>query len=131
MSRGRRNNNPLNIRRTKDKWKGMSDIQSDSAFVQFDHVIYGFRAAFRIIKNNISSCNTIRKIITRWAPPTENFTKDYIKFVSQRLGYNPDAIISYSDIDLMVELVYSLAYYESAFWFDRTEIRIAYDLEKV
>ena len=35
LPRGIRNHNPLNIRRSKDQWKGMAEVQSDRAFVQF------------------------------------------------------------------------------------------------
>ena len=33
IPRGIRNNNPLNIRRSKDRWKGMAEAQTDGAFV--------------------------------------------------------------------------------------------------
>ncbi len=35
LPRGIRNHNPLNIRRSKDQWKGMAEVQNDRAFVQF------------------------------------------------------------------------------------------------
>jgi len=41
--------------------------------------------------------NTIRKAITRWAPPSENKTDDYVKFVSQRSGIDPDKEIDFSN----------------------------------
>ena len=33
IPRGIRNHNPLNIRRSKDQWKGMAEVQSDRANV--------------------------------------------------------------------------------------------------
>ena len=33
---------------------------------------------------------TVRKIISRWAPPVENDTDAYIKDVAQRLGVDPN-----------------------------------------
>ena len=31
LPRGIRNHNPLNIRRSKDQWKGMAEVQTDRA----------------------------------------------------------------------------------------------------
>ncbi len=46
--RGIRNNNPLNIRRTRDKWKGMKALQSDAQFAQFESMEWGWRAALAL-----------------------------------------------------------------------------------
>ena len=43
IPRGIRNNNPLNIRRSKDKWKGMRAVQSDAQFCQFESLEWGWR----------------------------------------------------------------------------------------
>ena len=48
LPRGIRNNNPLNIRRSKDKWKGMRAVQSDAQFVQFESLEWGWRAALAL-----------------------------------------------------------------------------------
>ena len=47
MTRGLRNNNPLNIRRNKTKWQGLSVTQTDKSFFQFKTMAYGYRAAFK------------------------------------------------------------------------------------
>ena len=31
LARGIRNHNPLNVRRSKDQWKGMAEVQTDRA----------------------------------------------------------------------------------------------------
>ena len=41
MKRGIRNNNPLNIRHSADKWQGASETQTDKSFVQFKSMAYG------------------------------------------------------------------------------------------
>ena len=43
------NNNPLNIRRSKDQWQGMKKTQSDSSFCQFETFEDGWRAAFVLL----------------------------------------------------------------------------------
>lgn len=85
MVRGVRNNNPLNIRLNRqNKWKGAVLVNTDGEFEQFVDMVYGFRAAFRLLRNYISryKCNTIRKIISRWAPESDgNNTERYIQRV--------------------------------------------------
>ena len=49
LPRAIRNNNPLNIRRSKDKWKGLRAQQTDAAFCQFESMEYGWRAAFWLL----------------------------------------------------------------------------------
>jgi hypothetical protein len=41
--------------------------------------------------------NTLRGVISRWAPPSENDTESYIKNVSQKTGIKPDEKIDLSD----------------------------------
>ena len=93
LPRGIRNHNPLNIRRSKDKWKGMAKVQTDSAFVQFESLEWGWRAAFYLLTrtyyHKYRLC-TIRKIIEKWAPPNENKTDAYINNVSRLTGIAPD-----------------------------------------
>ena len=101
-SRGIRNNNPLNIRRSKDKWQGQSNYLTppgkggdggESEFCQFYSMEYGWRAAFMILCRTYYKkygLKTIRAIISRWAPPKENNTAAYIRHVSDYTGIGPD-----------------------------------------
>ena len=85
--RGLRNNNPLNIRHSKDQWQGTATTQTDKDFVQFQNMAYGYRAAWRILNTYYKKLKerkkhfTVENIIHRWAPPTENDTKAYIRTV--------------------------------------------------
>ena len=143
LSRGIRNHNPLNIRRSKDQWKGqvereqsqaclnsaerdglrpevkgMAEVQSDRAltdgrlcsgsadskqasvctrydaeFVQFKSLEFGWRAAFYLLTRTYYHkyrLYTIRGIISRWAPSSENDTSAYIQNVSRLTGIDPD-----------------------------------------
>jgi len=93
LPRGIRNNNPLNIRRSKDKWKGMRPVQSDAQFVQFESLEWGWRAAFYLLTRTYYHkyrLFTIRAIVTKWAPAIENNTKAYIANVSRLTGIDPD-----------------------------------------
>ena len=93
LPRGIRNNNPLNIRRSKDQWKGMAEVQTDGAFVQFKTLEYGWRAAFYLLTRTYYHkyrLYTIRAIISKWAPPCENNSKAYVENVSRLTGIDPD-----------------------------------------
>ena len=50
MKRGQRNNNPLNIRHSADRWEGVRKEQTDKSFVQFKSMAYGYRAAWKILQ---------------------------------------------------------------------------------
>ena len=91
--RGIRNNNPLNIRRSGDKWQGLKTLQEDKEFFQFETIEWGWRAAFVILCKTYYGkykLRTIRDIVSRWAPPKENNTEAYIRHVSDYTGIGPD-----------------------------------------
>ena len=93
IPRGIRNNNPLNIRRSKDKWKGMRAVQSDAQFCQFESLEWGWRAAFWLLTRTYYHkyrLFTIRSIVQKWAPAIENNTQAYIANVSRLTGIGPD-----------------------------------------
>ena len=98
-SRGIRNNNPLNIRLSSDKWQGQippsptGEGRGEAVFCQFESMEYGWRAAFVILCKTYYGkykLKTIRALITRWAPPKENNTEAYIRRVTDRIGIAAD-----------------------------------------
>ena len=109
--RGIRNNNPLNIRLSKDKWQGQinpsgnanvndndnnSSLKGESDFCQFYTMEYGWRAAFVILCKTYYGkykLRTIRDIVSRWAPPKENNTPAYIRHVSDYTGIAPNKVL--------------------------------------
>lgn len=96
MTRGLRNNNPGNIRRGAN-WQGMAATQTDSAFIQFLTPEYGIRAIAKLMQTYQKlGLQTIRQIINRWAPPTENNTDAYIAAVSRDMGIGPDTVLLYA-----------------------------------
>jgi len=99
MARGIKNNNPGNIRHGGSRWQGMSDIQNDSDYVQFDDPVYGIRALAKLLKNYQSryGLKTINEIINRWAPPSENITTAYVANVARIVGVDKDAEINVAD----------------------------------
>lgn len=87
-------NNPGNIRKSPDVFNGEVPT-ANCCFKAFESMAYGYRAMFVILYNNIKGGNnTMRGLISKWAPPTENNTNSYIESVSQMTGISPDKIIS-------------------------------------
>ena len=63
---------------------GLRVIQQDASFCQFETMEYGWRAAFYLLTRTYYHkyrLYTIRDIISRWAPPSENDTGAYIQNV--------------------------------------------------
>lgn len=89
-ARGIRNNNPGNLRHG-DKWQGLTEKQTDSAFCQFKSMEYGCRALMKTLQTYHAKydLDNIEGIIARWAPTNENDTMSYINSVSKRLAVNP------------------------------------------
>lgn len=108
--RGIRNNNPLNIR-IGNTWLGEVPNPTDSDFEQFVHVKYGLRAGFCILRRYIRRYkrNTVRKIVTAWAPSTENNTERYIELVCKFGCLDPDEEIRFEDSLTMCSLVQAMA----------------------
>ena len=129
MTRGIRNNNPLNIRHGKSQWQGMHEKQTDKQFVQFKERVYGYRAAFVLLKNYIGKGkDTIGKIIAKWAPSSDgNNTQNYINYVSSTTGINASHALRWEDKDDLVEIVRSMAHMESGIIEDKALIEEAYE----
>ena len=52
-------------------------------------------------------------MISRWAPPTENHTDNYVKAVSDRSGTPPDSRITATNRDVMVPIVAAMSCVEN------------------
>ena len=114
--RGIRNNNPLNIRHSADRWQGACGEQKDKSFVQFKSMAYGYRAAWKTLQSyynrfcHQSKPYTVRNIISRWAPPKENDTEAYIRTVLRLSGIGgkenllpPENVDSYHRLGKLLE----------------------------
>lgn len=89
-SRGLRNLNPGNIRRSKVRYKGEKVHSTDSAFKQFESLEAGYRAMFVLLHTYRvrGYGSTICQMVSRYAPPSENNTEAYIARVekSSKIG---------------------------------------------
>jgi len=115
-SRGIRNHNPGNIRLSKDKWQGLAPSQPDKEFFTFQNPVYGIRAMARILikYQDDYGLRTIRGIIGRWAPASENNTEAYIKRVVERTGFDADQELDMHQHEYLKPLVIAIIWHENA-----------------
>ena len=114
-TRGMRNNNLLNIRISTDKFQGEVQPSQDKDFKQFETAAYGYRAAFKVLRTYINNykLDTIRKIISRFAPSNENHTENYIKVVSERSGIPENDTVYADNREMMIRIVAAMSYVEN------------------
>lgn len=96
-TRGLRNNNPGNLIRTPNAWQGKIPYKDskDAKFEQFTELKWGIRAMYKDLINDINKGkNTVKKLISEYAPPNENDTKNYIGLVSKSIGISENQVIT-------------------------------------
>ena len=105
---GIRNNKPGNIRHGQN-WQGLNPDgrNIDPAFCVFKSPVFGIRALAKVLMNykKIHGLNTVRQIISRYAPPNENQTKAYIQTVAQQIGVYPDTIIDIEERGILTVFI--------------------------
>ncbi len=112
--RGERNNNPGNIRLSATRWQGQVD-GADPAFVTFATPQDGIRALAKLLRNyqTIHGLRTVRAIIARYAPASENNTGTYVGAVASALGVSPDAPIDLNSDATLQQLVAAIIQHEN------------------
>lgn len=105
LPRGIRNNNPGNIE-LGAPWQGLSKTQTDGRFAQFDTPTFGIRAIARVLityqdkrqARDGSPIDTVREIIERWAPASENNVDAYVTAVRRAMFGDPNLPVRYLDV---------------------------------
>lgn len=108
-TRGIRNNNPGNIR-IGVPWDGRKLPNTDGAFDQFIDPESGIRALAKLLLayQDYHGLQTIREIISRYAPGNENNTQAYIDAVCRWTGLEPDAQLNLHNHAMMVALIIAI-----------------------
>ena len=132
MNRGLRNNNPLNIRHSADRWQGARITQTDKSFVQFESMAYGYRAGWKVLDTYWKRFAeerlpyNVRNIIARWAPPSENDTEAYIRSVTLLAGLGgneniprPLRFYNFGHLDITARLICAMACVECGLRMDQ------------
>lgn len=118
ITRGIRNNNPFNIKRTQIVWRGeLPDYEkTDKVFEQFKCMNFGLRAGIKLLRNYVrKGFNTPKKIIYRFAPASENNTTAYLNFLVKEnyiKGFDSPIVIGSFDF---YHLICGILKYESNF----------------
>jgi hypothetical protein len=109
MTKGERLHNPFDIEKNSNiHWQGQIANSPEPVFVEFESDLYGLRAGFINLKNQLTEgFNTIQKLITKFAPPSENDTKAYIEAVCKRMDKNPDDVLTLTDLKCLgISIIY-------------------------
>ena len=136
--RGIRNNNPGNLVKTSIGWQGKKSPNTDGRFEQFTAFVWGVRAQIKDVRGDIvnDGKNTIRKLITEYAPAFENNTSGYINQVTNGMNMNADTPLTGSKEEMRkllkiinrVECGNPQPYIGRSEWFDDTMFDVAWDL---
>lgn len=113
LTRGQRNCNPLNIRKSATRFSGEAD-GTDKEFKTFRTMAWGYRAAITILNTYYKryKLDTIGKMISRWAPSNENDTNNYIATVCRRTGIPRGQKIHFYKSEI-VAIVSAMSYMEN------------------
>lgn len=82
-------NNPFNIRMSPgNNWKGFDGVTK--GFCNFIDIRYGLRAGFILLRNYVYKKDlwSVEKVVSRYAPPSENDTRGYVSYVRNVLLVN-------------------------------------------
>lgn len=103
-------NNPMNIRYSSfNNWQGQ--IGQTKGFCDFKHVDYCIRAAFKIFMSyRRRGIKSYREIVYCYAPPSENKSESYLRYVCEKLGVVSSEIPS--SLFQFARLIRVMSYYE-------------------
>lgn len=121
--RGIRNHNPGNIKfNPANKWQGRAtwaertpEQRLERTFEVFKAPEWGIRAMARLLINYYDhhGCDTILKIIARWAPSSENDTAAYALSVARAMSTDPTTPLDLHDYDVLRLLVLAIIRHEN------------------
>lgn len=114
MSRGLANCNPGNIRQSSTRYQGEVVPSRDKVFKQFQTMAWGYRAMFVLLDSyRRKGYLTIRQMVTRYAPPIENHTENYIRYVSEWSGVGGDVPLDTQRGEVMIPVVAAMSRIEN------------------
>ncbi|MBV9521302.1 MAG: structural protein P5 [Alphaproteobacteria bacterium] len=121
-TRGERNNNPGNIAfDPRNAWQGQIGIETTTLpgerprFAVFDCAENGIRAIGKILLHyrHVEHLETVRALVARWAPATENDAEAYAEDVARQLAIAADAPLDLGDPTLLHSLVAAIIRHEN------------------
>lgn len=121
--RSYRNSNPGNLR-VGAHWRGLRSPfnmtpaqEAEHEFCVFENPKWGFRALGLLLTNyGHDGFESVRAIITRFAPPNENATAAYITAVCTDTGFVTDRTLNLEDRGVLAGLCKAIATHEAGAW---------------
>lgn len=117
LPRGIRNNNPGNIKRSATPWRGKipQSNETDPIFEEFVDKPHGTRAMIKVLQTYQSryGLNTIRKILGRYAPNSENPTSTYVSYVAKHAAMGVDIPFNTKSVTDMRPVIKAMAQFEN------------------
>ncbi|VVE41462.1 hypothetical protein PMO31116_04141 [Pandoraea morbifera] len=114
LPRGLRNNNPGNIRYGKFAQDQGAIGKDSGGFAIFQTAEDGLRALGELLRSYARrGLNTVRGVINRWAPPSENDTGAYVGAVAKRLGVGEDQALNMNDPKVIAGLTAEITRHEN------------------
>lgn len=127
--RGINNKNPGNIRQSPTKYLGEVRPSRDKAFKQFETMAWGYRAMFVLLDTyRRNGYKTLRQMISRYAPPIENHTDNYIEFVSERARVFDNVELNTHDPAEMIPIVSAMSQMENGIPAKPEQVREGWEL---
>ena len=118
QTRGERNCNPLNIKKTSIKWHGKIEGK-DNIFESFKDNYSGYRAALICLyKHYRTGSNSVNLLINKWAPSSENRTMNYVDYVSSLSSLGPNQVFTWSYTNVYL-IMYHMCVFENGKIIDR------------
>lgn len=113
--RGISNNNPCNIRISSTPWHNKIVPNKDGVFEQFITAEDGLHAGATNVCNyqRFHGLQTIKEIISRYAPAIENETGSYILDVCKRMGVAPTDRVNLLEPKTLTNLVTAIIWHEN------------------
>lgn len=105
-------------------------MSSDPAFKAFESMPWGYRAMFVLLHTYRvrNGCRTLREMISRYAPPTENHTENYIRAVATQAQVSPDEALDTRNSKTMIPVVAAMSRVENGAPAQLDEVRAGWDL---
>lgn len=122
-TRGIRNNNPGNIKRSNSRWKGLAlpmemteEQKSEQVFCVFKEAVWGIRAMCKILQTYRSrGAWSILDYVQIWAPKTDaNPVENYARYIAEKLelDYRNDGL-DLDDHETLLGMLQSMIYFEN------------------
>lgn len=114
LPRGLRNNNPGNIRYGQFAQSQGAVGKDSGGFAIFQTAEDGLRALGELLRSYARrGLNTVRGVINRWAPPSENNTGAYVGAVAKRLGVGEAQALDMTDPKVIAGLTGEITRHEN------------------